>query len=67
MNHYAKLLVEMGVSQTICLGWPQTTVLLISQVAKTTGMSHQHPTRFKKKNFNIRLETTTGKHFKINT
>jgi hypothetical protein len=27
---------------TICLGWPQTVILLISasQVAKITGMSH---------------------------
>jgi hypothetical protein len=31
-----------GVSQTFCLGWPQTTVLLISasQVAKITSMHH---------------------------
>jgi hypothetical protein len=33
-----------GVSQTICLGWPLSTILPISvsQVAKITGMSHQH-------------------------
>jgi hypothetical protein len=30
---------------TICLGWPQTAVLLISAswVARITGMSHWHP------------------------
>jgi hypothetical protein len=33
--------VEDGVLGTICLGWPQTTVLLISasQVARITGVS----------------------------
>jgi hypothetical protein len=32
------------VSQTVCLGWPQTMILLISasQVAKITGVSHWH-------------------------
>jgi hypothetical protein len=36
--------LEMGVLQTICLGWPWTKILLISasQVAKITGMSHWH-------------------------
>jgi hypothetical protein len=34
------------VSQTICLGWLPTSILLISasQVARIIGMSHQHPT-----------------------
>jgi hypothetical protein len=34
-----------GVSQTICLGWPRTMILLIlaSQVTRITGMSHWHP------------------------
>jgi hypothetical protein len=32
-----------GISQTICLGWLQTTILLISAwVARITGLSHQH-------------------------
>jgi hypothetical protein len=33
--------LEMG-SQTICPGWPQTVILLISasQVARSTGVSH---------------------------
>jgi hypothetical protein len=35
------------VSQTICLGWLQTAILLISTswVARITGVSHQHPIR----------------------
>jgi hypothetical protein len=34
--------LKMGVSWTICLGWPQTLTLWISacQVARITGMSH---------------------------
>jgi hypothetical protein len=28
--HFALVILEMGVSQTICLGWPQTCILLIS-------------------------------------
>jgi hypothetical protein len=33
-----------GFSQTICPGWPGTSILPISssQVARITGMSHQH-------------------------
>jgi hypothetical protein len=33
----------MGVSQTLCPGWPQTTILLISasQVASIIDVSHQ--------------------------
>jgi hypothetical protein len=33
------------VSRTLCLGWPRLAILLISasQVARITGMSHQHP------------------------
>jgi hypothetical protein len=36
------LFVEMGVSQTFCLGLPQTMILLIFtfQVAGITGLSH---------------------------
>jgi hypothetical protein len=36
---------ETVVSQTICLDWPQTSILLIlaSQVARITGIRHQHP------------------------
>jgi hypothetical protein len=34
-----------GISRTICPGWPQTNILLISasQVARIIVMSHQHP------------------------
>jgi hypothetical protein len=34
-----------GVLQTICPGWPQTSILpiLASQVAGITGMRQQHP------------------------
>jgi hypothetical protein len=40
--------MEMGVSPTTCLGWPQTLVLLISvsQVARITRMSHQSLNQF---------------------
>jgi hypothetical protein len=33
-----------GVSVTISLGWPETSILLISasQVARVSGVSHQH-------------------------
>jgi hypothetical protein len=36
------------VSQIVCLGWPRTTILLISTtwVARITGMNHQHPVYF---------------------
>jgi hypothetical protein len=36
------------VSETFCLDWPWTTILPISssQVAKITGVSHQHPAYF---------------------
>jgi hypothetical protein len=39
------VILEMGVLLTICPGWPQTTILLISasQVARITSISHQHP------------------------
>jgi hypothetical protein len=39
-----------GIQQTICLGWPQTSILLIaasSRVAKIAGVSHQCPPAFK--------------------
>jgi hypothetical protein len=34
--------IEMGFSQTFCLGWPQTAIffILTSEAAKTIGMSH---------------------------
>jgi hypothetical protein len=40
--HFVLVILEMGVSQTICSGWPQTLILLISvsQVASVIGMSH---------------------------
>jgi hypothetical protein len=42
--HFTLDILEMGVSQTICPGWPQTMILLISafQEARMTGVSHQH-------------------------
>jgi hypothetical protein len=42
--HFALVLLEMGVSWTIFLGWPQTEILpiLASQVARITGVSHWH-------------------------
>jgi hypothetical protein len=41
--HFALVILEMGVSGTIYLGWPQTSILPISasQVASITGMSHR--------------------------
>jgi hypothetical protein len=41
--HFALVIFKDGVLQTICPGWPRTTILWISasQVARTTGMSHQ--------------------------
>jgi hypothetical protein len=38
----------VGVSRTICPGWPQTMILPISasQVARITDVSHQHPAYF---------------------
>jgi hypothetical protein len=41
-HYYIQPQVEMEVLQTICLGWPQTMILLIpvSQVTKTKDVSH---------------------------
>jgi hypothetical protein len=35
---------QHSISQTVCLGWPWTEILLIaaSRVARITGVSHQH-------------------------
>jgi hypothetical protein len=43
--HFALVIFEDGVSWTICLGQPQTKILLISasQVASITSMSHWCP------------------------
>jgi hypothetical protein len=43
--HFDLVILEIGVSQTIYLGWPWTVILPISasQVARTAGMSHGHP------------------------
>jgi hypothetical protein len=40
--HFALDILEMGVSWTICLGWPQTVILLtsVSQVARITVMRY---------------------------
>jgi hypothetical protein len=45
-HHHTKLLFEIGDSWTFCLGWPPTIILLIltSQVARITVVSHQCPT-----------------------
>jgi hypothetical protein len=42
---FALVILEMGVSHTICPGWPWTLILLISasQVPRTVGLSHGHP------------------------
>jgi hypothetical protein len=42
--HFAVVILEMEFSQTVCPGWPQTTLLLISasQVARIIGRSHQY-------------------------
>jgi hypothetical protein len=43
MCHRTHLQIEMGgVSQTFCLDWPQTAILLFStfQVARITGVNH---------------------------
>jgi hypothetical protein len=46
--HFALVILEMGVSLTICLGWPLISILLISvsEVARITGVNHQHPAFF---------------------
>jgi hypothetical protein len=40
--HFALIILEMGVSWTICPGWPRTEILPIStyQVTRITGVSH---------------------------
>jgi hypothetical protein len=40
--HFALVILEMGVSQTIYQGWPQTSILpiLVSQGPRITGPSH---------------------------
>jgi hypothetical protein len=40
---YSVFLEMRGISQTICLGWPQTLILLISpsHVSRITGVSQQ--------------------------
>jgi hypothetical protein len=46
--HLLWLFWRWGASQTICPGWPQTEILLISasQIARITGVSHQSPNFF---------------------
>jgi hypothetical protein len=41
-HHQTKPLVEMGVSQTFCPGWPQTKIhpISASQIARITGVNH---------------------------
>jgi hypothetical protein len=43
-DQFALVILERGVSWTICPSWPQSGILLISasQVVRTTVMSHQH-------------------------
>jgi hypothetical protein len=40
--NFALVILEMGVSGTISLGWSHTTILLISasQITRITGISH---------------------------
>jgi hypothetical protein len=42
--HFALITLEGGVSKTICSGWPQISILLISasQAARIIGVSHWH-------------------------
>jgi hypothetical protein len=42
--HFAQGILEKRVYQTICPGWPQIAILLISasQAARIIGVSHQH-------------------------
>jgi hypothetical protein len=41
------VILEMGISWTVCLGWPQTVILPISpsQVARITIINHWRPMR----------------------
>jgi hypothetical protein len=41
--HFAPVILKMGISWTICPGWPWTMILLISasQVVRITSVSHQ--------------------------
>jgi hypothetical protein len=42
--HLALVSLEIGVSRTTCLGWPVTSILLISVslISRITSISHQH-------------------------
>jgi hypothetical protein len=42
--YFALVITGDDVSRNICIGWPQTSILLISaiQVARITDMSHKH-------------------------
>jgi hypothetical protein len=46
--HFSLITFGKGVSWTICLGWPQTIIILISafQVARTIGESHWCPASY---------------------
>jgi hypothetical protein len=46
--HFALVALEMGVSQTICPSWPQTSIppISASHVARITSMRHQTPAGF---------------------
>jgi hypothetical protein len=43
--HFALVILEMGVLQTICFGWPSVVILLISvsQLVRIIGTSPRHP------------------------
>jgi hypothetical protein len=43
--HLAVVILDVRVSQTTCLGWPRTSILLISasRVARITDVNHWHP------------------------
>jgi hypothetical protein len=59
----------MGVSRSICLSWPQTSILPISapQVAKIIGVSHWHPVKISilytpVLYFTVQMQTTEEKY-----
>jgi hypothetical protein len=55
--HFAVIILEMEVSQPICLGWPWTTILLTSasQVSRITDVRHWHPANSMTLNVNERF------------
>jgi hypothetical protein len=58
------LLLEMGVSWTICLGWSQTMILSISafQLARIIGMSHGYLAKIQVFFFFLNLPLLPNQH-----